>query len=58
MNNIDYQFLSFFLGEIIPKYITSNGKENYIYNGVPDLLYEEFIFKSNKLFWWYDDGNR
>lgn len=38
--------------------MTSNGKENIIYNGVPDLLYEEFIFKSNKAFWWHEDGNR
>ena len=37
-NNLYY--LPSLEGDIIPRHVTSSGKENYIYNGVPDLLYE------------------
>ncbi|XP_069472426.1 dipeptidyl peptidase 4 isoform X2 [Ambystoma mexicanum] len=32
--------------------ITFNGKENKIFNGVPDWVYEEEMFSSNYALWW------
>ncbi|XP_078537783.1 dipeptidyl peptidase 4-like isoform X2 [Lissotriton helveticus] len=35
-----------------PRSITTNGKENQIFNGVPDWVYEEEMFSTNYALWW------
>lgn len=37
--------------------ITTDGS-NYIYNGIPDWVYEEEVFSSNSAMWISPDGNR
>ncbi|XP_014247731.1 venom dipeptidyl peptidase 4 isoform X2 [Cimex lectularius] len=37
--------------------ITRTGRPGSIYNGVPDWVYEEEIFNSNKALWFSPDGN-
>ncbi|XP_054168267.1 dipeptidyl aminopeptidase-like protein 6 [Oppia nitens] len=53
-NNI---YLYFRVGDQ-PIQITSNGREGFIFNGVPDLMYEEHILETNLAFWWFNDGSR
>ncbi|KAM7375219.1 hypothetical protein PAMA_014349 [Pampus argenteus] len=36
--------------------VTFNGKENQIYNGIPDWVYEEEMFSSNQGLWWSPTG--
>ncbi|XP_012705056.2 dipeptidyl peptidase 4 [Fundulus heteroclitus] len=36
--------------------ITSNGEPNKILNGIPDWVYEEEMFSSNRGFWWSPGG--
>ncbi|XP_029927063.1 dipeptidyl peptidase 4-like isoform X2 [Myripristis murdjan] len=36
--------------------VTFNGKENQIYNGIPDWVYEEEMFSSNQGLWWSPGG--
>lgn len=36
--------------------VTFNGKENQIFNGIPDWVYEEEMFSSNQGFWWSPGG--
>ncbi|XP_068751485.1 dipeptidyl peptidase 4-like isoform X1 [Montipora capricornis] len=36
--------------------ITNNGKENEVYNGVPDWVYEEDVTLSNSAMWFSPDG--
>ncbi|CAG4940279.1 unnamed protein product [Colias eurytheme] len=40
-----------------PVRITTSGQD-YIYNGVPDWVYEEEVFSSNNALWFSSDGNR
>ncbi|XP_041637624.1 dipeptidyl peptidase 4 [Cheilinus undulatus] len=39
-----------------PKQITFNGKDNLIFNGHPDWVYEEEMFSSNQGLWWSPGG--
>ncbi|XP_064419800.1 dipeptidyl peptidase 4 isoform X1 [Latimeria chalumnae] len=41
-------------GSTIP--VTDNGKQNVIYNGIPDWVYEEEMFGSNSALWWSPNG--
>uniref|UniRef100_A0AAY4CY42 Uncharacterized protein n=1 Tax=Denticeps clupeoides TaxID=299321 RepID=A0AAY4CY42_9TELE len=36
--------------------LTSSGKEEIVFNGIADWLYEEEILKSHKAHWWSPDG--
>uniref|UniRef100_A0A3Q4AK85 Uncharacterized protein n=1 Tax=Mola mola TaxID=94237 RepID=A0A3Q4AK85_MOLML len=36
--------------------LTTNGKKNEIFNGVPDWVYEEEVFASNGAVWWSSAG--
>ncbi|XP_048391079.1 dipeptidyl peptidase 4 isoform X2 [Stegostoma tigrinum] len=36
--------------------ITTNGKKNEIYNGIPDWIYEEEMLSSNNALWWSPNG--
>jgi dipeptidyl aminopeptidase/acylaminoacyl peptidase len=37
--------------------VTTDGREDVIYNGIPDWLYEEEILQSPFALWWAPDGN-
>ncbi|XP_072435566.1 dipeptidyl peptidase 4 isoform X3 [Chiloscyllium punctatum] len=39
-----------------PVSITTNGKKNKIYNGIPDWIYEEEMLSSNNALWWSPNG--
>ncbi|XP_034533546.1 dipeptidyl peptidase 4-like [Notolabrus celidotus] len=39
-----------------PKQVTFNGKDNLIFNGHPDWVYEEEMFSSNQGLWWSPEG--
>ncbi|XP_074599103.1 inactive dipeptidyl peptidase 10-like [Brevipalpus obovatus] len=41
-----------------PIHITRTGRSGQIYNGIPDVLYEEFILRDNKALWWNKDGSQ
>uniref|UniRef100_H3DGF4 Fibroblast activation protein, alpha n=1 Tax=Tetraodon nigroviridis TaxID=99883 RepID=H3DGF4_TETNG len=36
--------------------VTTNGKRNEIFNGIPDWVYEEEVFASNGAIWWSTTG--
>eukprot|EP00064_Thunnus_orientalis_P005679 superscaffoldBa00000568_g5693 len=36
--------------------VTYNGKENQIFNGIPDWVYEEEMYSSNQGLWWSPGG--
>uniref|UniRef100_A0A1W7RAN4 Venom dipeptidyl peptidase 4 n=1 Tax=Hadrurus spadix TaxID=141984 RepID=A0A1W7RAN4_9SCOR len=38
--------------------LINTGVEGVIYNGIPDWLYENEIFLSNKALWWSNDGTK
>ncbi|XP_052386852.1 inactive dipeptidyl peptidase 10-like isoform X9 [Carassius gibelio] len=38
--------------------LTSSGKENVIYNGIADWLYEEEVLHTHVAHWWSPDGER
>ncbi|XP_076004944.1 dipeptidyl peptidase 4-like isoform X2 [Genypterus blacodes] len=38
--------------------VTTNGKENVIFNGVPDWVYEEEMFSTSQGLWWSPGGKR
>ncbi|XP_018327764.1 venom dipeptidyl peptidase 4 isoform X2 [Agrilus planipennis] len=38
--------------------ITTDGSIGNVYNGVPDWVYEEEVFSSNKAFWFSPDGTK
>ncbi|XP_071744838.1 prolyl endopeptidase FAP isoform X2 [Lepeophtheirus salmonis] len=38
--------------------ITTNGRIGIIFNGIPDWIYEEEVFGSNKAVWFSSDGSR
>lgn len=40
------------------KQLTSDGKDNYIYNGLPEWAYEEEILGSNNAIYWNPSGSR
>jgi len=40
------------------KSIVLNGQPGIVYNGVPDWLYGERIWKTNRAFWWNPIGTR
>ncbi|KAF1371634.1 hypothetical protein PFLUV_G00270500 [Perca fluviatilis] len=42
--------------EFTPHQVTSNGKENLIFNGIPDWVYEEEMFSSTQGLWWSPGG--
>lgn len=39
-----------------PKQVTFSGKENLVFNGHPDWVYEEEMFSSNQGLWWSPEG--
>nr|XP_046920004.1 prolyl endopeptidase FAP-like isoform X3 [Dermatophagoides farinae] len=39
-------------------YRISHDDDRYIYNGIPDWIYEEEILASGTAFWWSNDGSR
>lgn len=39
-----------------PQQVTFNGKENKIFNGIPDWVYEEEMYSSNQGLWWSPGG--
>ncbi|XP_060923121.1 dipeptidyl peptidase 4-like [Limanda limanda] len=39
-----------------PQRVTVNGKENQIFNGIPDWVYEEEMFSSSQGLWWSPGG--
>ncbi|KAM9835827.1 dipeptidyl peptidase 4-like [Aulostomus maculatus] len=39
-----------------PQRVTFNGKQNQIFNGIPDWVYEEEMFSSNQGLWWSPGG--
>ncbi|CAL9698624.1 unnamed protein product [Knipowitschia caucasica] len=39
-----------------PERVTYNGKENEIFNGIPDWVYEEEMFSSSQGLWWSPGG--
>ncbi|XP_071762975.2 dipeptidyl peptidase 4-like isoform X1 [Centroberyx gerrardi] len=39
-----------------PEQVTFNGKENQIFNGIPDWVYEEEMFSSTQGLWWSPGG--
>ncbi|RWS16469.1 prolyl endopeptidase FAP-like protein [Dinothrombium tinctorium] len=53
-NNIYYYAK---MGDNLNK-LVKTGKENAIFNGIPDWLYGEKILKTNKAVWWSADGNK
>lgn len=36
----------------------TNDQERYIYNGIPDWIYEEEILAVGTAFWWSPDGTK
>ncbi|XP_033835054.1 dipeptidyl peptidase 4-like [Periophthalmus magnuspinnatus] len=42
--------------EVPSERVTYNGKENEIFNGVPDWVYEEEMFSSHQGLWWSPGG--
>nr|XP_022918753.1 venom dipeptidyl peptidase 4 isoform X1 [Onthophagus taurus] len=40
------------------KQLTTDGRDGYLYNGIPDWVYEEEIVASNKALWFSDDGKK
>ncbi|KAJ0062309.1 hypothetical protein NL108_007512, partial [Boleophthalmus pectinirostris] len=42
--------------ELASERVTYNGKENEIFNGIPDWVYEEEMFSSNQGLWWSPGG--
>lgn len=40
------------------KRVTSSGKDNQIFNGIPDWVYEEEMFSSTQALWWSPAGKR
>ncbi|XP_066155922.1 venom dipeptidyl peptidase 4-like isoform X1 [Euwallacea fornicatus] len=38
--------------------ITNSGETEFVFNGMPDWVYEEEIFSSNKALWFSDDGSK
>ncbi|XP_015786539.1 inactive dipeptidyl peptidase 10 [Tetranychus urticae] len=41
-----------------PIQVTNTGKDGNIYNGVPDVMYEEFVLRDYKALWWNEDGTK
>jgi dipeptidyl peptidase IV, putative (fragment) len=41
-----------------PIKLTSSSTDSYIYNGIPDWLYEEEILSSSDAIWWSPDGSK
>ncbi|XP_068165574.1 dipeptidyl peptidase 4-like [Antennarius striatus] len=39
-----------------PQQVTHNGRDNQIFNGIPDWVYEEEMFSSNQGLWWSPGG--
>nr|XP_057941841.1 dipeptidyl peptidase 4-like isoform X2 [Doryrhamphus excisus] len=39
-----------------PQQVTFDGKENLVFNGIPDWVYEEEMFSSNQGLWWSPGG--
>ncbi|KAM3585636.1 uncharacterized protein V6R79_023388 [Siganus canaliculatus] len=39
-----------------PMQVTTTGKDNVIFNGIPDWVYEEEMFSSSQGFWWSPGG--
>ncbi|XP_072305849.1 dipeptidyl peptidase 4 [Eucyclogobius newberryi] len=42
--------------ELTSERVTYNGKENKIFNGIPDWVYEEEMFSSSQGLWWSPGG--
>ena len=38
--------------------LTHTGKDNQIYNGIPDWVNEEEVLEDNKAIWWSPDGSK
>ena len=38
--------------------LTDNGQDGLIYNGLPDLMNEEFVLKKQTAFWWLPNGDK
>ncbi|XP_034032795.1 dipeptidyl peptidase 4 [Thalassophryne amazonica] len=39
-----------------PQQVTNTGKENKVFNGIPDWVYEEEMFSSSRGLWWSPSG--
>ncbi|XP_047677524.1 dipeptidyl aminopeptidase-like protein 6b isoform X2 [Tachysurus fulvidraco] len=53
-NNIYYQDTV----KVKPIRLVTTGREGVVFNGLPDWLYEEEIFRSHAAHWWSPDGLR
>ena len=54
-NNIYYMY-KYFDGIKETAQITIDGKENFVYNGITDWLYEEEIIGQTNALWWASDS--
>lgn len=52
----DIYHMIFNHGQIIVRRLTESGKSGFVYNGIPDWVYEEEVFASAVAMWYSPDG--